>query len=93
MASFSGMGIKPQYRYAGLSDAKLMFEIVVQNMQRFNQAGFGDCLGNLCQWQVGGGQGNPQITGGQQHYYPRCIAAFSEILGVTAESDTGIVDH
>ena len=76
-----------------LRQAKSRLQVQVQNLADAGQCLCGDCRWHRCQRQVRCYQGDTQAFGSKHHHHLGGSGKLRQILGMSAEGNTGCVNH
>ena len=92
VAAFTGVRIEPADIDPRLCNSKFLLQILMQDLQGARQAGRGNRIGDIAQWQVSCRQGHAQPFGSQHHDNLIAARRFGKKLGVATETNPGVID-
>lgn len=93
MPAFSCMGVEAQDLDSGLRQAEMLAQVMVNDLQCFQNSFFGDLICNGPQRQMRGHQRDSKRFCGQEHHDARAPSPFSEKFSMAAEGYAGVIDH
>ncbi len=91
--AFSCMGVEAQNLDPGLGKAEMFTQVMVNDLQCFQDPFCGDLFCNGPQWQMRGHQRDSKGFCGQEHHDARAPSEFSEKFSMAAEGYARVIDH